>query len=69
MKQGYLMRDRQERLKTNGSKWVTAWKIVDAQGETMVYPWDNTRKHALQTAKELGIEILGDSNGFRAHSQ
>lgn len=67
--QGYLMRDRQERRKATEIKWITAWKIVDAQGETMVYPWDNTRKHALETAQKLGIEILGEFNGSRSNSQ
>lgn len=69
MKQGYLMRGIQEQLETKGSKWVDAWKIVDAEGKAMIFPWDNTRKHALETAQELGIEILGEYDGPRINSQ
>jgi hypothetical protein len=57
---GYLLKDRQERYNLKRGWFANAWRIVDAKGNDMFQPWCNKRKEALDTAKELGITVLGD---------
>ena len=59
-KQGYLMKDRQERFNMKRGWFVNAWRIVDSEGKDMVQPWSNTKTEARDTAKRLGILVLGD---------
>jgi len=60
MKEGYLRKDRMERYNSKRAWFVNAWRIVDSKGEDMIQPWDNTKKEAAQTAKDVGIKILGE---------
>lgn len=57
---GYLKKDRQERYNSRRGWFVNAWRIVDAKGTDLVQPWMNTKGEARETAKRIGIVILGD---------
>ncbi len=60
MKTGYLKKDRMERYNMKRGWFVNAWRIVDENGVDMVQPWSNTKGAARETAKRLGIELIGE---------
>lgn len=59
-KEGYLKKDRKERFNLKRGWFVNAWRIVNKDGDDLVQPWSNTKKEARETAKQLGIRILGE---------
>lgn len=59
-KVGYLKKDRQERFNLKRGWFVTAWRIVDAEGKDLVQPWSNTKGEARETAKSLKIFLLAE---------
>jgi hypothetical protein len=61
-KVGYYLKDRQERYNLKRGWFVNAWRIVDSQGKDMFQPWANTKKEALDVAKELDITVIGEYN-------
>ncbi len=58
MKTGYLKKDRQERFNTKRGWFVTAWRIVNAEGRDMIQPWMNTKGEARAIAKQQGIDLI-----------
>ena len=62
MKQGYLLKDRQECFNMKRAWFVNAWRIVNEKGQDMIQPWSKTKQDARATAKACGIEIIGDYN-------
>ena len=60
MKQGFLKKDRQERFNLRRGWFVTAWRIVDADGRDMVQPWCRSKSEAKAVAKAGGITLGGE---------
>ena len=59
-RQGYLKKDLMERYNLKSGWFVSAWRIVDAQGVDLVQPWPNTKSEARRIAAQLGIELIGE---------
>ncbi len=57
---GYIKRDHMEQLQTQRCSFVTAWRIVDKNGQDLVQPWFLSKKEATDTARSLAIEIVGE---------
>jgi hypothetical protein len=58
---GYLKRDIREWISAvKRCRWVTAWRIVDAQGDDMIFPWPHSKREARETANAHGIVIIGE---------
>ena len=55
---GYLKKDRQERFNLKRAWFVSAWRVVDAQGVDLFQPWCSTKTEARRLCKELGIELI-----------
>ena len=55
---GYLKKDRQERFNLKRGWFVTAWRIVTADGVDLFQPWESTKADARNTAKKLGIKLI-----------
>ncbi len=56
----YLKKDRKERLTTRSARWVTAWRLVTADGIDIVLPWCDSKDEARSTAVELGAFLAGE---------
>ena len=56
---GYLKQDQKEKPVKGGYRWGVAWRVVNSQGEDWFQPWCDTRREAIDVAKELDIEIAG----------
>lgn len=54
----HLVKDRQEKFNTKRGWFVTAWRIVDAQGQDLVQPWMNSKTEAKEVAELLGITLM-----------
>lgn len=54
------MRDRMEQLLMQRCIFVTAWRIVGENGQDLMQPWFRSKKEAMDTARSLGIEIVGE---------
>ena len=53
----HLVKTRQERYTFRNSWFVTRWVILNENEMDMVQPWLETKKEALEIAKELGYTI------------
>jgi len=60
MREGYLKRDQDEMRKAKRIYWRSCWRIVDAEGHDLIQPWPWTKGEARETAKALGIKLLGE---------
>jgi hypothetical protein len=60
MKNGYLLKDRQERFNLKRGWFVNAWRIVDENRGDLVQPWMNTKGAAKEVAKQIGINLIGE---------
>jgi len=56
--EGYLKKDRREKFNLKRAWFVIAWRIVDNKGNDIIQPWSDTKKEALQTAKDNNIKII-----------
>lgn len=59
---GYLKKDHQERYNLTRGWYVTAWRIVDANGDDLVQPWSGTKTEARETAEQLRIYLLAEKS-------
>lgn len=57
MREGYIRTDIMERFNLKRGWFVTAYRIVDADDNDLVQPWMTSRRDAVETATELGIEL------------
>lgn len=51
MKTAYLISDRKEKYNLKRGWFVKAYRIVDKNGKDLVQPWFDTKKEAMQYAK------------------
>ena len=59
-RQGYLKKDRMERYNSKRGWFVNAWRIVDAQGNDLVKPWQNKKSEDSRMDAAIGIELIGE---------
>jgi hypothetical protein len=59
-KRAWIRKDTKEKYNLKRAWFVNAWRIVDSSGKDRVQPWSNTRKEAIETATQLGYEVVGD---------
>ncbi len=60
MRNGYLLKDHQEKFNLKRGWFVTAWRLVDENRNDLVQPWMKTKKEAKDVAAEIGIDIVGE---------
>ena len=60
MRNGYLLKDRQERLNLKRAWFVNAWRIVDEDRKDLVQPWMNSKADAQRVAEQVGINLIGE---------
>lgn len=63
LEEGYLRRDRREWISAvKRCRWATAWRIVDAKGDDMIFPWPESKREAREAAEAHGIILKGEYN-------
>lgn len=60
MRNGYLLKDIQERFNLKRAWFVNAWRIVDEDRKDLVQPWMNSKAEAQRVAEQAGINLIGE---------
>ena len=60
MRNGYLLKDIQERFNLKRAWFVNAWRIVDEDRKDLVQPWMNSKAEAQRVAEQVGINLIGE---------
>lgn len=60
MRNGYLLKDLQERFNLKRAWFVNAWRIVDEDRKDLVQPWMNSKAEAQRVAEQAGINLIGE---------
>lgn len=60
MRNGYLLKDIQERFNLRRAWFVNAWRIVDEDRKDLVQPWMNSKAEAQRVAEQAGINLIGE---------
>lgn len=60
MKNGYLLRDQQEKFNLKRGWFVVAWRIVDENRSDLIQPWMSTKSEAKRIAAQCEINIIGE---------
>ena len=60
MRNGYLLKDIQERFNLKRAWFVNAWRIVGEDRKDLVQPWMNSKAEAQRVAEQAGINLIGE---------